>query len=277
MPVGTLQLLPFAFPIVELPLTPSTFFIYRTQLTIISHEIVTDLYCAATIKEKWSEVQSTIERIDKRLMAWRDSLPKELSIHIDPWNEPDWNDPYSYGRLSLSLHFNSSRMILYRPCLCRFEGRSGRPGLGDQSANSQAFNRNAVEACIHSARQTISNLSWVARNVQRLYTMSPWWHILHYLCEALSVLILEMAYRAQHVPTEAAYILDDTKKGILWLSMMAEQSLSARKAWEIYDSLLRAVAPMIKWSVYDMPIQAPVPPGYDVSIQPPKHSYFPVC
>jgi hypothetical protein len=57
--------------------------------------------------------------------------------------------------------------------------------------------------------------------------------------------------------------LDDAKKGIRWLIMMSEQSVSARKAWEIFDGLIRMVAPMIRWSVYDMPAEAPVPPGYN--------------
>jgi len=77
------------------------------------------------------------------------------------------------------------------------------------------------------------------------------------------VLMLEMAFRSQHLPNEAAYILEDAKKGVNWLAMMSEQSVSARKAWEIFDSLIRLVAPKIRWSVFDMPTQAPIPPGYN--------------
>jgi hypothetical protein len=72
-----------------------------------------------------------------------------------------------------------------------------------------------------------------------------------------------MAYQAHHLPEEAAEILSDAKKGILWLRDMAETSVSARKAWEIFDCLIRLVAPIISCSVCDMPSEAPIPPGYN--------------
>jgi hypothetical protein len=258
MPVESVQPLAYTFPVVELPINPSTYFIYRTQLSIIGHEIVTQLYCAATIKEKWSEVQDAIRRIDRRLLTWRDSLPKEFDIEFDTWPEPDWDDPFTRPRTGLAMLFNSLRMILFRPCLCRFDGR-----IANQSERSKDFNQEAVETCIHSARKMIALLRWGARSTPRLYSIAPWWSTLHYLCEALSVLMLEMAFRAQHLPRDAAYILEDAKRGVNWLAMMADQSVSARKAWEIFDHLIRAVAPMIKWSVFDMPTEAPVPPGYN--------------
>ncbi|KAH9214215.1 fungal-specific transcription factor domain-containing protein [Leptodontidium sp. 2 PMI_412] len=257
MPIGIAHLLAYTFPVLTLPATTSTYFIYRTRLSIISHEIVTQLYCAATIKEKWVEVQNTIKGIDGRLRAWRDNLPAEYTLDFDRWNEPDWSDPLVLPRMGLAMLFNSSRMILFRPCLCKFEGR-----MTTQSEKSMDFNQEAVQMCIHSARTMINLIGWTARNVEKLYAFTPWWHTLHYLCEALSVLMLELAYQAQHLPTEAADILDDAKRGIRWLIMMSEESISARKAWEIFDNLVRVVAPMINWSAYDLPTTAPVPPGY---------------
>jgi hypothetical protein len=258
MPIGVAQPLAFTFPVVELPVTSSTYFIYRTQLSIISHEIVTQLYCAATIKEKWSDVQSTINRIDQRLVSWARSLPPEFDISFETYAEPDWNDPNTLPRTGLAMLFNSSRMILFRPCLCRFQGR-----ISHQSARSMDFNQKAVKTCVHSARRMISLLSWSASKSSEIYAIPPWWNTLHHLCQALAVLMLEMAFRAQHLPDESLDILDDAKKGVGWLSMMSDQSVSARKAWEIFDSLLRHVAPMIRRNVFDMPTSAPVPPGYN--------------
>ena len=98
----------FSFPVLELPVTSSTYFIYRTQLSIISHEIITQLYCAATVKEKWPKVQDTIRAIDRRLLSWQNSLPKEFDITFDTWTEPDWNDPHTLSRIGLAMFFNSS-------------------------------------------------------------------------------------------------------------------------------------------------------------------------
>ncbi len=258
MPIGVTQPLPLDFPLLTFPVTSSTYFIYRTQLSIISHEIITQLYCAATTKEKWVEVQETIRRIDHRLQAWRNNLQSDFNITFDQWDEPDWDDPKVLPRMGLAMLFNSSRMILFRPMLCRFEGR-----MASQSEKSKGFNKEAVETCIQSARTMINLIGWAARSVEKLYSITPWWHTLHYLCEALSVLMLELAYQAQHLPSEAAYILDDAKKGIRWLAMMSGESISARKAWEIFDSLVRIVAPLINWSVFDLPATAPMPKGYN--------------
>jgi len=252
------QSLTYSFPILQLPLTSSTYFIYRTQLSIISHEIVTKLYCAATIKEKWSDVQGIIRGIDQRLQIWKEKLPSEFNIDFDTFSEPDWSDTYHLQRTGLAMLYNSSRMILFRPCLCRFEGR-----LKKMSEISQDFSQDAVVTCIQSARKMIALLSWSATSVNKLYAIPSWWNTLNYLCEALSVLMLEMAFQSQHMPREAAYILEDAKKGVNWLVMMAGQSISARKAWEIFDKLIRLVAPLIRWSVFDMPTEAPLPPGYN--------------
>jgi hypothetical protein len=251
------QALAYMFPVLELQLTSSTYFIYRTQLSIISHEIVTQLYCASTIKEKWSSVQAIIRGIDQRLETWKQNLPSEFNVDFDTVHEPDWNDPWLLQRTGLAMLFNSSRMILFRPCLCRFEGR-----MRNQSEKSQDFSQNAVVACILSARKMISLFAWSATSVEKVYAISPWWNILNYLCEALSVLMLEMAFQSQHMPRESAHILEDAKKGVNWLAMMSGQFISARKAWEIFDKLIRLVAPVIRSSVFDMPTEAPIPAGY---------------
>ncbi|TVY62795.1 putative transcriptional regulatory protein [Lachnellula suecica] len=250
--------LTYSFPTLKLPLTSSTYFIYRTQLSIISHEIVTQLYCAATVNESWSDVQSIIREIDQRLLQWKENLPSEFDIDFDTFRQPDWNDPYVLQRTGLAMLYNSSRMILFRPCLCRFEGR-----IKKQSNDSQDFNQTAVVACILSARKMISLLSWSATSLEKLYAIPPWWDTLNCLCEALSVLMLEMAFRAQHMPREAGQILEDAKKGVNWLAMLSGQSIAARKAWEIFDKLIRLVAPLIHWSVFDMPTEAPLPPNYN--------------
>jgi hypothetical protein len=258
MPVGYSQQLALSFPVVSLPVTSSTYFIYRTQLSIISHEILTQLYCAAAVKQKWPDVQDTMKTIDQRLLSWRDSLPEELNITFDTWTEPDWNDANTLLRLGLAISWNSARMILFRPSLCRTEGR-----LNNQTQACRNFEQEAVDHCIHSARRMIALLKWSAKSEARFYAISPWWSTLHYLCQALSVLMLEMAFEAQHLPNEKADILTDAKQGILWLVMLSSGSIAARKAWEIFDNLIRLVAPRIRWSVFDLPMTAPVPAHYN--------------
>ncbi|KAH8651819.1 fungal-specific transcription factor domain-containing protein [Tricladium varicosporioides] len=235
----------------------SSYFFHRVELCRVSHETVSNLYSASTTKRKWSQIQDTIQRIDQQLSAWKRSLPPEFGADIDTYVKVAENDEILRYRTSLAMLFNSSRMILFRPCLCRFKGR-----INQGDSLRREFGQQGAEACVKSATRMIALISWADGNVKRLYAISPWWSILHYLCEALSVLTLELAFLARHMPTEKAYILEDAKKGIRCLSVMSSKSISARKAWEIFDNLFRRVAPLNYWSVYDMPVEAPIPPGY---------------
>jgi hypothetical protein len=56
-------------PLTRLPMTTSTYFIYCTSLSVISHEILTQLYCAALVKSKWSSVQKTISRMQNLFLS----------------------------------------------------------------------------------------------------------------------------------------------------------------------------------------------------------------
>jgi hypothetical protein len=239
--------------------TPSTYFIYRTELSIVSHEIITQLYCASTIKVKWKHVQDQIEIIDKRLTRWREHLPKKFNIDfdMDGFSSPDWKDPYFYPSIGLALFLATTRMHLYRPFLCRFNDRLSR-----QSHKSQHINQFAVEECIMSARKMISLLCWSCTTVDQIYTISPWWSTLENLCAALSVLMLEMAFQCQHMDKTFGGILADAKRGITWLSRMASVSISARKAWEVFDKLIRLVKPLGEHTISDLPLAVPMPPGY---------------
>lgn len=57
-------------------------------------------------------------------------------------------------------------------------------------------------------------------------------------------------------------MLEEVTKAVSWLSIMSEQSVSARKAWEIFDRLIRHVALMVSWPLFDLPTAAPIPPSY---------------
>ncbi|RDW64228.1 hypothetical protein BP5796_10730 [Coleophoma crateriformis] len=252
------EIFAYSYPDTQSPSTISSFFVYNTQLAIIMHEIVSHLYSATTISQPWVAVQGTISKIDRRLLAWRENLPKAFNFSLDTTSEPNWNDPYLLRRTGLSMAFNSSRMVLFRPCLCRDEAR-----IQHQTSNGKDFNYDAVLTCIRSARKMISLIHWFSGSPAKLYAIPSWWLTLHYICEALAVLMLEMAFQAHHMPEQAELILQDAKKGIRWLIMLSAQSLSARKAWEIFDALLRMVAPLIDGNMLDMPTEAAIPPGYN--------------
>ena len=251
-PLASTPLASFSFPMIRLPVTSSTYFIYRTQLSIICHEILAQLYSASLVKAKWSGVQDEIRRVDARLLQWKSSLPEELDFSS---KTPTQTRGYEIHRTSLSMFYNSSRMILFRPCLCH--GRR----IERQSERSKSFDANAAITCIQSARNIIAALPNI-EEPKRLYLITAWWDTIHYIIEAASVLMLELAYRAEHLPSQAEDILTDSKTAVMWLRAMSDQSIAARKGWEIFDNLLGLVAPRVGGNTGNMPTTAPEPPGW---------------
>jgi hypothetical protein len=234
----------------RLPVTTSTYFIHRTLLSIITQEVLTRLYCATTAKTKWIDVQNSIRHIDSKLLEWVRNLPPELDFltQIE-------STEYRLERMGLGMHYSSTRMILHQSCLRCFEGRIRR-----ESKMSKDFNRLAAGTCIESARDIIRYLP-DSPDPSKAYSETPWWSLLHYLCQAASVLMLEIAFRAEHAPTIAEEILRDAKKIVMWLRAMSAESIAARKSWVIFDALLREVAPKIGGDTNDIPREAPMPSG----------------
>jgi len=240
----------FSFPIGRLPLTPSTYLVYRTQLCLITHEILAQLYCATLIKAKWSDVQDTIRKLDGRLKTWKDNLTDVFDFDSPKSNE---EDGYQDLRKGLNLFYNSSRMTLFRSALCRIEGR-----IMHESHRSKNFNAQAVTSCVQSATNVITLLPSLD-DPKAVYDIIPWWTTIHYIIAAASVLMLELAFRAEHVPTQGQQLVEHSKLAVRWLAALADQSIAARKGWEIFDGLLRQVAPIVGGDLTDLPRDAPIP------------------
>ncbi len=273
-------------------ITSSTYFIYRVRLSIVSHEIFNDLYSPTMVKSKWGDVQNVIRRIDRTLRRWKSSLPWELDFDAD---EPDRSEPqddagwrawqekkrrwsdFAGERAGLCLFYNSSRMILYRPTLCKL-GHSIR----NESETSKSFNAQSAVGCIQAARNTIACLPPFPENVHKshpyqelgdersrnphiiaLHAFVPWWNTIHYIIEAASVLMLELAYRCEHQPSQAEAIFEDLKTAVGWMGALAPYNVSARKGVPVYEVLLRRVAPRIGRNAGGLTREGELPQGWE--------------
>ena len=246
------------FSSMPLPLTSSTYFIYRVQLTILSHQTITQIYCAAIVKEKWSTIEDVMSRIDASLTNWEKNLPAEYNVTVTPGQSLNLKNQSTAHRVGLSLMYQASRMILFRPCVC-----PSKDHTEGQNKAAREFSNKAAEKCIGAARTIISILDALGDTSHQIFCIPPFWSTLHYLCEALAVLLLELTLKCKHFLDGKLALLTDVKKGIKWLVGMSAVSISARKAWEIYDKLLHMVCHTNALPLHDMPTQAPVPPGYN--------------
>jgi hypothetical protein len=209
---------------------PAIQFPHRIRLSMLSHRICSSLYIAGRAPS-WSELQDATRNFDIELQTWLVSLPDELSM-----SQEESFDRSSDSRLDLSLLYWSVRMILYRPCLCDHTGR-----IKNESQESRTFNRDAAAFCVDAAISLLALLPEEPRS-QETYRVLPWWNLLHYVCQASAVLVLELCLGAQHCHARLQEIITMLTKALIYLRFLAEKSTSAYKACLIFRRLLTDAA-----------------------------------
>lgn len=241
----------------DVPPNMSLYFLHNVQLTRLTQRIFHQLYNPASIEGTWSDVQALIGELDEQLENWYRALPAILDFRRHQRDR----DFYEC-RLSLGFFYNSTKIMIHRPCLCRLDRK-----IPHQSDKSLAFNRNSATTCVESARETL-RLVPDEPNAIGLVKVGPWWSILHWLVQATTVLMLELSFRAHHMPEEAGSILEAAKKGVRWLHALGEENVSARRAWSLCDSMLREAAAKIGRDVNDLPQYQPghSPAHHDASM-----------
>lgn len=224
----------------------SLYFLHYVQLTRITQNILSRLYVPTAMKKTWSEIQSTINELDAGLQSWRSQLP----IVFD-FGKKQRDQTFLRHRLCLGFFYYGTRITINRPCLCRLDRK-----IPNQSSKSRDFNRDAAAVCVESAKEMLCLIP-DQPNAVGLNTQGPWWNILHFFMQAVTVLMLELAFRADHMPGDAENILDVAKKAVRWLHQMAEDSLPCRRAWDMCNNLLRDVASKVGRDAGGIPNEPP--------------------
>lgn len=227
----------------------SLYFLHLVQLMRLTQNIFHELYNPTTTEGTWSDVQAIIQARDDSLEAWYRSLPPAFDFKR---NQRD-REIYEH-RLSLGFAFYSSKMMAHRPCLCRLDRK-----IPHQSDKSLDFNHNSATLCVEAAMNTL-RLVPDEPNAVGLMKVGPWWNILHWMVQSTTVLMLELSFRAHHMPEEVGTILEAAKKGVRWLHALGDENVSARRAWVLCDGMLKGAAKKVGQEVSDLPS---VPPGQD--------------
>ena len=229
--------------ILEYSTTPvaSTYFMHYTEVCALAKEVVGELYRPGIRQLKWSVIQNKIENFDKRLLQWRESF-------LPPFNVAAASrDPEIEScRVALRILFHSTRTIINRPCLCRLEDR-----IADQSSLSKQKNRGSANKCVDAARSVLDLILNKPESTV-LHHGVMWWMLLHHLKRALTVLLLELAFRAEHMPANAADILAQAKQATAWLSGLGRSSPTARRTWITMSRLLYPAAQKVGGDTSDI-------------------------
>ncbi|KAK5469821.1 hypothetical protein LTR20_002332 [Exophiala xenobiotica] len=222
---------------------------YYNRLCTISHLIERCVYGPEQQASRL-EVQQRLRDLQRDLTAWEKSLPKELNL----WSGGD-GDTDPRVKISLALYHQSLKMTLYRSCLCEID-------IPGQSRESQEFNMNSGQNCVHAAMSMMDILPELP-TMHELVRLLPWWNLLHYLSQALSVFVLELCIDARHLHGSPNKLETCIVKAMSYLQCLASQSRSTYRAWRTFRLLLTLVNGRVPTlNIADIPSEIYMPPNW---------------
>lgn len=227
----------------SLPPTYALCFLYYADLAVISQEIVNRVYSPTCAMTPWGHIENRIGVLRSRIDLWHANLHQAFDFTRKGDEDPD----LLRGKLFLAFHYYSSRITLGRPCLCRRDAH-----LGSHGNEKPSFSHVMAVITLESASQMLDLIPDRPDAIQ-LYEYAPWWCVLHYLMQAVTVLLLELSFGSIHVPDREQETLRAAKKGVRWLHCMSEFSVASQRAWQICDLNLRKVALGMNYDVSDLP------------------------
>ncbi|KAL4993194.1 fungal-specific transcription factor domain-containing protein [Aspergillus recurvatus] len=262
----------------------SLFFFHHVDLFLITHAAVLAVYSLTTRQETG---QSEIPYHQKKLYTWLNALQTPFAF-TNKNGELDL-DRNSKVQVSLALEYYSSQIILARPCLTRPDIKEGTSIRFPRSR----FSNNTAKTCVHSAMALIAvfpetpDTNWILE-------MTPWWCTLHFIMQALTILLMQISIgpvRNEPGAANAEYkdqpakrqkqgqgqgpnrgpasehdldaILGSSKKALRWLRRMAENDPSSQRAFKISYSFIRRIAKAKGFDMQD--VLSPEPHEQEVS------------
>ncbi|OJJ52165.1 hypothetical protein ASPSYDRAFT_95860 [Aspergillus sydowii CBS 593.65] len=230
----------------------SLYFFHLVDLSVITHAAITATYSVTATEDSGLK---KIPHYQEKLQTWLSNLQPPFAF-TDAYNNPTVSRDRR-GQVSLALAYYSSQIIVSRPCLTSPDAEKGK---GIRFPRSQ-FRNDTAKTCVHSSLALISVLpdqpstEWVLK-------MTPWWCILHYVMQALTILLIQLSIWP--VPSQISHggqvsqggngrnigaeeyqmpeiILSASKKALRWLHTLAKNDLSSRRAFQIGDSFIRRI------------------------------------
>ncbi|CAG7973929.1 unnamed protein product [Penicillium salamii] len=226
----------------SLPPCTSLYFLQLASLTSISKRMTVKLYSPEALQSPWASTEFTMQSLMLELDSWFMNLPAAYDFTSTQTSQC----PISQ-RMGVAFLFYSTKIGITRPCLCRLD-----QFLSEDDKTYEFCNKAAAD-CVEAACHMLT-LFPDTPDATLLYKMSPWWCTLHYLMQAVTVLLLELAYRAQHVPEKATMVSKAAKKALDWLSTLSKTNMASERAWKLCDGFIRRLAPHIGINVNDFPI-----------------------
>ncbi|PVH92275.1 hypothetical protein DM02DRAFT_544015 [Periconia macrospinosa] len=210
------------------------------QLSITTQKVMTELYSIAAVIKPWRHIQQVVTNLCDELEEWLAALPADLnfSLHVD-----HVSTKLERERLILNMQYISTKILITRPCVCRFGSH--------EQGESENFDKQTARACVWAAKKLVLLLP-AHSHVSYLCKIGPWWSVVHSLMQALIVLLLEMSYGTVHFPEDGEEILVSIKKLIRSLKAMGKNNKVAERAYTVAFQVLRGLASKLDAEISDL-------------------------
>ncbi|KAF1955254.1 hypothetical protein CC80DRAFT_549461 [Byssothecium circinans] len=214
--------------------TRSSFFGARVTIALIMQKALSKLYSPRISADSWDSVQRDITSLNAELNSWAGAAHmaglSAVSALVD--DVPRHN-------FLLAFHFQSTKLLICRPCLCRLQRRIS------QSDASNNFNAQTAEACV-AAAQAITWLLPDEPDRTFFYEQTPWWCTVHIIMQAVAVLLLKMSYGPLHSTHKGEELSGSVRKLVRWLRRLSATSDVAERAYNVSVDIIKISAPRIQ-------------------------------
>ncbi|OQE23717.1 hypothetical protein PENSTE_c008G01500 [Penicillium steckii] len=205
-----------------------------------SKRMTVKLYSPEALQAPWASTKFIIQSLMLDIDSWFMNLPPSYDFTSTQTSQCPLGQ-----RMGLAFLFYSTKIGITRPCLCRLE-----TSQSDGDLTYEFCNKTAAE-CVESACHMLT-LFPDSPDAALLHRISPWWCTLHYLMQSITVLLLELAFQAQHVPEKAAMVSKAAKKALHWLHTLSKTNAACERAWKLCDGFLRRLAPHFGISISEI-------------------------
>ncbi|KAJ5340381.1 hypothetical protein N7541_009505 [Penicillium brevicompactum] len=204
----------------------SLFLLYAVELDQLLRKAIENLYAHKAMRQSWDEIETAISTFNSHADDWLSRLPAEFDFTTS-----NTTQTFTQHRANLAFRFYATKLIITQPSLRRLSLQSS------EARSPAATCDNIAAICVQTACQMIDFLPEEADRVW-LYSVAPWWCIVHNIMQSITVLLIELFARTHSGTPRTASITHRVKKATRWLKEMSAKDPSSQRAWLVCMDIL---------------------------------------
>ncbi|KAJ5688971.1 hypothetical protein N7462_003363 [Penicillium macrosclerotiorum] len=201
-------------------------FLYGLHLDCLLRRVLVSLYAPGETRWSWVEKESTMSGLNNNAENWLSRLPEEFNF-----TKLDATDPFIRQRADLAFRFYTTKIAISQPCLRRiaYETSATNP--------PSTFCSNMALICVQMACKMLDLLPSTP-DAAWLYGISPWWCVLHYVMQSMTVILTQLIVCTEPGSPDATTLISKIGKALRWLREISIKDPNSGRAWLVCMQIL---------------------------------------